>query len=161
MGKPRLENRIENSRSRSLAIFSVLSMIAVAFLLSACTRPSDEQRIRAALEEMQVAMESGTPADFMRHVAEDFTGAEGQLDRNGLYNLLRAQVLGNSRIGVTLASTDIELEGNRATVRVAATVSGGNGRWIPERGALYRIESGWRKQDGDWLCVNAQWGRSL
>lgn len=151
----------EKARRRSSAMLSALPIIAALLILSACARPSDEQQIRAAIEEMQVAMESGQPADFMQHITEDFTGAQGQLDRNGLHNLLRAQVLGNARIGVTLTSTDVELQDNRATVRVTATLSGGNGRWIPERGALYRIESGWRKQDGDWLCFNAQWERSL
>ena len=146
---------------RSIARLQLLCMIVILLQLSACSRPSDEQQVRAAISEMQVAMESGEPADFMQHVADDFTGAEGQLDRRGLHNLLRGQVLTNARIGVTLASVDVELQENRATVKVTATLSGGNGRWIPERGAIYRIESGWRKQDGEWFCVNAQWERSL
>ncbi|HET9032753.1 MAG TPA: nuclear transport factor 2 family protein [Dokdonella sp.] len=136
-------------------------ILSTLLLISACKRPSDEQRIRAALEDMQLAMESAKPRDFMQYIGEDFTGADGQLDRQALHNLLRAQVLANARIGVTLASTDVELQGNHATVKVTATLSGGSGRWIPERGAIYRIESGWRKQDGEWICVNAQWERAL
>lgn len=147
--------------TRLAANFSLLSIIAALTMLNACSRPSDEQQIRAAIEEMQLAMEAGTPKDFMQTIAEDFTGDDGQLDRSALHNLLRAQVLGNARIGVTLASIDVELQDDRATVKVTATLSGGNGHWIPERGAIYRIESGWRKQGGDWLCISAQWKRAL
>jgi ketosteroid isomerase-like protein len=129
--------------------------------LAACSRPSDEEQIRAALSAMQEAVESGKPSDFMQYVADDFTGNDGVVDRASLHNLLRAQVLTNSRIGVALSSIDVELKGDRATVTVDAVMTGGNGGWIPERGSVHRIESGWRKADGTWLCINAQWERSL
>lgn len=149
------------TRHRGRALPGALFAIVSLMMLAGCSRPSDEEQIRASIAEMQTAMETGKPADFMQHIAEDFTGGEGQLDRSGLHKMLRAQVLGNARIGVTLASIDVELLDSHATVKVTATLSGGNGRWISERGAIYRIESGWRKLDGDWRCVNAQWDRAL
>ncbi len=155
---PKPDRDLRQSRFRSGWIGLLISISIVS---AACSRPSDEQWIRAALDEMQEAMESGKPADFMQHVDKDFTGADGQLDKAALHNLLRMQVLGNARIGVTLSSTEVELQGDRATVTVTATLSGGNGRWIPERGAIYRIKSGWRSEAGDWLCINAQWERVL
>ena len=135
--------------------------LVLLLLLGACSRPSDEDQIRAAISQMQQAIEAGKPADFMRHVADDFTGDNGALDKQGLHNLLRAQVLTHARIGISLVSQDVELQGDRATVKVAVTMTGGSGRWLPERGSMQQIESGWRRQDGDWLCFNAQWQRSL
>ncbi len=130
-------------------------------VLAACARTPDEERIRAAMDAMQEALENGRPGDFMEHVAEDFTGAEGRADRESLHNLLRAQVLGNAHIGITRGPADIEISGDRATVRVTATVTGGNARWLPERGSVWAITSGWRKTGGTWHCFNAQWERSL
>jgi hypothetical protein len=46
-------------------------------------------------------------------------------------------------------------------VQVSATFTGSGGRWVPERGAIYRIVSGWSKQSGRWMCVNARWERLL
>lgn len=113
------------------------------------------------MTQMQAALEAGRPADFMEHVSEDFTGAQGSVDRAALHNLLRGQVLGNAKIGISLGPVDVELRDDRATVRVIATFTGGNGRWLPERGSIYRITSGWRREDGGWMCVNAQWERTL
>jgi ketosteroid isomerase-like protein len=132
-------------------------LVSMLFGFAACSRPSDEEQIRAALAVMQEAVESGKPSDFMQFVADDFTGYGGEVDRKALHNLLRIQVLGNARIGVTLSSIDVELHGDRATVTVDAVLTGGNGRWLPERGSIRRIESGWRKSDGEWRCINAQW----
>lgn len=137
-------------------------MIATLLILcAACARPSDETRIRDALAAMQKAVEDGMPADFMTHIGEDFTAEAGALDQTGLHNLLRAQALTNAHIGVTFSLVEVDLQGDRATVRLTVALTGGNGRWIPERGSIQRIESGWRKQDGDWRCINAEWERSL
>jgi hypothetical protein len=127
----------------------------------ACSRSTDEDRIRRALGDMQSAMEEGRPGDFMDHVASDFTGSGGDMDREKLHNLLRAQVLANARIDVTVGSIDVQLQGDRATVSIDLALSGGNQRWLPERAGAWRIVSGWRKESGEWRCINAQWERRL
>ncbi|MEO8010154.1 MAG: nuclear transport factor 2 family protein [Dokdonella sp.] len=138
----------------TLLLMSCLAVVA-------CSRTPDEQRIRESIEQMQTAMQEKQPRDFMRTVADDFTGANGSVDREALHNLLRAQVIGNASIGVTLGPLQIDVQDQRATVRVTATFTGGNGRWIPQRGAVYAITSGWRKDDDEWVCVNAQWEQAL
>jgi hypothetical protein len=97
----------------------------------------------------------------MDHVASDFTGSGGDMDREKLHNLLRAQVLANARIDVTVGSIDVQLQGDRATVSIDLALSGGNQRWLPERAGAWRIVSGWRKESGEWRCINAQWERRL
>jgi ketosteroid isomerase-like protein len=133
-------------------------MLAVS---TACSRPSDEVIIRNAIDEMQAALENGKPSDFMSHIADDFTGLDGGVDSASLHNLLRAQVLANSRITITKGPIDVELHGDRATVRFSATVTGGNARWLPERGSVQQLTSGWRRVGADWKCINAQWERTL
>ncbi|HUD43331.1 MAG TPA: nuclear transport factor 2 family protein [Dokdonella sp.] len=129
--------------------------------LAACSRGDDETRLRQALERIETAVEERRPGDFVDVVSEDFTGADGTLDRAGLHNLLRAQVVRHASIDVVLAAPDIEIQGDRATVAVTATLSGGAGGWLPERGAVYAITSGWRREDGQWRCINAQWRQVL
>ncbi|MGH8040425.1 MAG: nuclear transport factor 2 family protein [Rudaea sp.] len=128
-----------------------------ASTLVSCRHAPDEERIRTAIVAMQAAVQERNPHDFMAYVSADFTGEDGRVDRDGLHNLLRAQVLRNEKIGVTLGPIDIEMQGDRATVRVTATLTGGSGGWLPEHGAIYAITSGWRREGGDWRCYNAAW----
>lgn len=146
-------------RSRPLRGFVAFALCGV--LLAACSRPPEEERIRSAMVQMQEALEGGRPADVMQHVSMDFTGDGGSVDREALHNLLRAQVLGNASIGIMTGPVEIERNGDRATVRVTATFTGGNARWLPERGSVYRLTSGWREVDGEWKVFNAQWERAL
>lgn len=110
---------------------------------------------------MQDAIEQRQPADFIEHVAADFTAPAASLDRRQLHDLLRLQVLRNERIGVTITGRDVKVDGDRATVSVTATFTGSSGGWLPERGSIYTLTSGWRRDDGDWLLVNASWQRQL
>jgi ketosteroid isomerase-like protein len=133
----------------------------MATLLAACTHTPDEQRIRNAITAMQQAVEAHQPRDFMNYVSADFAGEDGTVDRQGLANILRAQVLRNDTVGVTLGPIDVQMQGDRATVHVTATLTGGSGGLLPEHGAIYAITSGWKRDGNDWRCYNASWEQKL
>jgi len=137
------------------------ALLALLTLLVACHRTPDEQRVRESITAMQQAVETGRPRDFMAYVSNDFTGNEGTVDREGLMNILRVEVLRNEHAGVTLGPIDMELQGDRATVHVTATLTGGSGGLLPERGSIYAITSGWRREGNDWRCYNASWEQKL
>jgi len=138
-----------------------LILIALVVLLVACSRTSDEQRIREAMAAMQQAMEARDPRAFMSHITEDFVGNEAEVDRNALANLLRIEVLRNDRIGVTLGPIEIDMQGDRAKAQVLATFTGGSGGLLPEHGSVYAITSSWKHQGGEWRCYNARWKQQL
>lgn len=136
-------------------------LIPAMLVVASCHRTPDEQRIRDTVVAMQAALEARDPRSFIGHVSADFTGNDGQVDRDGLHNLLRAQVLRNESIGVTLGPVDVDLQGDRATVRVTATFTGGSGGLLPERGSIYSITSGWKREGSNWKCYNASWQQKL
>jgi hypothetical protein len=140
---------------------SALLALALLTLIAACSRKPEEQRLRETIRAMQTALESGNPREFMTNVSPDFAGQDGSVDHDGLHNILRAEVLRNDKIGVTLGPIDVDIQGDRATTHVIATLTGGPGSLLPERGAIYTITSGWKLQGGNWRCNNAQWVQQL
>ena len=78
-------------------------MIVIGMALSmlvGCHRTPDEQRIRESIAAMQKAVEAGQPRDFMSYISKDFTGNDGSVDREGLMNVLRVEVLRNEKVEV-------------------------------------------------------------
>ena len=134
-----------------------LLLLSIAFVLGACSRKPDEQRIRDTIGAMQTAMETRQSRDFMAHIAADFTGNDGSVDREGLHNVLRGVALQNEKLGVTLGPITIELRGDRATADLIATFTGGSGGMLPERGAVYSIHSAWRRVGSEWQCYSGKW----
>jgi ketosteroid isomerase-like protein len=107
-------------------------------------------------DRMQAAVEEKRTDDFLEAVSPDFAGKNG-MDRAALHNLLRLQVLGNASIGVTRGPLDIRLQGDHATVECSVLLTGGGGRFLPERAQTYTITSGWREEDGQWRVYYADW----
>ena len=137
-------------------VVAAVALAALMLVLAACSRMAPEQRLRGQLSAMQQALEERRAADFMDGVAEDFAGNRG-MDRAALQQAVRAQVLVNADIGLTLGPAQVELQGDRATVRFSAVASGGSGRWVPDRVQAWEIVSGWREEDGQWRLYYAEW----
>jgi hypothetical protein len=147
-----LESRLRAVRSPARAGLLLLALAALA----ACARDTPETALRAQLQRMQAAATERRAGDFMEGVAADFVGNEG-MDRAALHNLMRAQVLGNSTIGVTTGPVEIDMKSDQATLRFTALLAGGSGRFIPDSAQTYSITSGWRLEDGQWRVYYAQW----
>jgi hypothetical protein len=146
---------------KNSAEMSRLFLVALLLLCTACSRTLDEQRVRETVEAMRQAIVEHSPRAFLAHVSDDFIGNDATIDKAALGNLLRVEVLRNDQVGVMLGPIDVELDGDRATVRVAATFTGGAGGLLPERGSVYSITSGWKRNGSDWVCISAKWEQRL
>ena len=125
-------------------------------LLFGCAEDSPEARIEAAIGSMEAAIEARDSRGFLAHVADDFAGQGGAVDRTALRGYLASLLVGNESVSVTLAPAQVRLHGDaRATVEVSALVLGGTR--LPERGEHLEIRSGWRLEDGEWKVYSADW----
>ena len=134
----------------------VLALMIPLLVAVGCSRSPPEQRLREQLGRMQAAVEQRQPRDFMEGVAADFAG-NGGMDRAALQQVVRAQVLANADIGLTLGPAELEMRGDRATVRFSALATGGGGRLLPDNAGRWQVTSGWREEDGQWLLYYAEW----
>lgn len=132
--------------------------VLVLFLVAACGEPPpDEERIRNRIEAMQADLAEGRASAFMEPIAEDFTAATRKLDRRAAGLLLRREMLAHERLKARLADLEVELKGEgRATATMHAVVTGGTGL-IPDTGGWYRVTTGWRLDDGEWMLISARW----
>lgn len=136
---------------------SILLALLVA-LAAGCARAPAEQRLRDTIAAMETAIEANQVNDFLDGVSSEFTGNGGQYDRRSLHALLRAMALRHQRVSVVLGPLDITIhEGGRASVRVDVLATGSAGGLLPEAGRRFRIDSGWREEDGEWRCISATW----
>ncbi|QKK02699.1 MAG: hypothetical protein HND55_08590 [Pseudomonadota bacterium] len=131
---------------------------AMLLTVAGCSDPApDEEQILARIEAMQSALAEGRPRAFMAPVSEDFSGATLNLDRRAARLLLRREMLSHEQLRARLIDIDINVKDqNRATASFQAIVTGGSGL-IPSTGRWYRVETGWRLEDGDWMLLSARW----
>ena len=131
--------------------------LVVALSASACSRPPDEVRIRNTIESMREPAEARKASAVLDAVAADFTGRNGEVDRDGLARILKLEFLRTEAIGVALGAIAIEIDGDRATARFDMTLTDRTRRWLPSGSETYAVVSGWRRDGSDWVCYNATW----
>lgn len=132
------------------------TLLLLMMLVSGCSRSPPEQRLRERIADMQQALEARKPADFVAGIAEDF-GSENGMDRDGIRNLLRVQMLRNAAIGATLGPLDVSLHGDRATVKFSAVLTGGRGGLLPDSARPWGVTSAWRDGADGWQLIHASW----
>jgi hypothetical protein len=132
--------------------------LAAMLALSACgEEPTLEQQIIGVINEMETLAEAGERGAFMDRVDEAFAGQQGTLLREEFRRYLVLQWNQHQRLYAQLFPISVQAEGrNHARARFKALVTGGRGM-LPDRGELYQIDTTWRKVDGDWLLLSADW----
>ena len=134
----------------------LLVLALFTLCLVGCGAPPDEEALRSNIAAMQAAVEQRSLAGVMDHITDDFGGSQG-LDRDALKRLLQAQIIANANIGATIGPISIERQGERATATFSLVLTGGSGIFLPERGRVYQMKTGWRIEDDVWKVYFAEW----
>ncbi|RPH96979.1 MAG: nuclear transport factor 2 family protein [Lysobacterales bacterium] len=134
------------------------AMICALALAAGCgAEPTVEQQVIATIREMEARIEAGERRPFMAYVSEDFRGQGGGLNHDQLRALLIMQLNRYQRLQGQLLPIHVEETGEgTATARFRALVTGGPD-WIPESGQVFEFRTGWRRADGEWQVVTADW----
>lgn len=142
--------------SRGLTPLLVAVLLIAAF--SACSPPlTVSQQVIAAIREMETRIEDGERRQFIKHVSEDFSGQNGQLNRQQLMGLVIYQLNRHQRLHAQLFPISVTETGEEtASANFRALITGGPG-WIPDQGQLYDFETLWRYQGGEWKLTSANW----
>ncbi|WP_146151966.1 hypothetical protein [Ahniella affigens] len=131
-------------------------VLTLMMTLTACSGDDDASRLRANMDAMELAIESQRPGEFMDYVSDDFQSGSNGFNKEQLHAYMVGLRFRNPKLSITRGPAEIELFGDRATVRVSAVVSGGRGV-MPDHLDQIHVVSHWQKIDGEWQCFGAEW----
>jgi len=129
-------------------------------LAGGCQRSSAEQQVRDAVARAAQAARERNAGALDALLSTDLVTPGHDLDRRRLLGLLRLARLRNERITVLMGPVDIEPRGARMLARFSMTLGGGGGL-IPRHLGVYRVQTAWRREGGDWRCYSASWKRKV
>jgi hypothetical protein len=141
--------------------------IALLLLAGCADPPPAEDDIEKALDSMEKAVENNNPEPVLDRLHGDFElNRSGRpLSRSQAERLLRLTLKRHQNVSVVLTRVKVESEPSRpdrARAWFSAVVtSSSRSRFLPEDGELYRIESEWGLEDGQWKLRNVASRRTL
>jgi hypothetical protein len=130
------------------------SLILATLLLAACgAKTSDEQQVRALIDEVETAAEARDASDVLEHIAGDYADSNG-LDRTQLQDFLRGYFLAHPKLelAVNIESLEFPVDGLAQAEITVTTVE----LTDPNRQHLL-VE--FRRSDGAWRVTRADRAR--
>lgn len=138
--------------------FAGLVLALALVILSGCAaEQGDEQAIKQKLEQLEEAVEDKDASGLAGFMAEDFSGPSG-MDRERAEAFARVMMARHTELGVTWDLKSLDIQGDRATVELTAMLTGR--ALVPGfdgRGRLMNVQMGWRRTNGEWWLVHANW----
>lgn len=140
---------------RVLPAFIVLWLILFG---AGCSQPlTTEQQVIAVIRDMEARIEDAERRPFMNHVADEFNGQDGTVNRDELRGLVLYQLNKYQRLSAQLFPIRVTETGEeRASAKFRALITGG-ANWLPENGQIYDFDTEWSKASGEWMLVRANW----
>jgi len=111
------------------------------------------------MEAIQAAADDKQLSDIMVHFHASFLGNRN-MRKQQLQAYFYYHFRGNPTVRVYLSNTEISVEGEEAEVSCHILVTGSQ-KNLPDRGRLYQIQSSWKKIEGRWQVIDADWEDAL
>lgn len=142
--------------------FGQFIMLAACTLLFACGDSPDEISLQKNLVAMRDAIQTHETDKFMGYVAPEYKN-RFHPDRQALSSFINRHLSANPVIYIYMADIDITFnEENKeiADILLYAGTAGGPDE-LPVRGQFFKVKTNWKKVDGSWLLVTANWRPAL
>jgi len=143
--------------ARWLGLVSLAGSLCLAV---GCHRSSAEQQVRDAVGRAAQAARDRDAGALGDLLSPDLATPGHDTDRARLLGMLRLARLRDEPVRVLMGPVVVEPRGNRMMARFTVTLGGGGGL-VPQRLGVYRVETAWRVEDGDWRCYSASWQRGF
>lgn len=148
--------RIPGLRAGIALRLAGVALLACALL--ACQRAPAEQQVRQAIDAAANAARANDTSGVLAIVGDDFSGNEGDLDRQGLRRLLALRALRQDKTGVLVGPVSFQHQGDRIIARFNLVLTGGKpGDLLPDAHAILAMTTAWRRDGGKWVCYSAYW----
>ena len=127
----------------------LITLIASGLLVACAARSSDEELVRAVIDDMEIAAEARDASDVLEHVADSYADSAG-FDKAQLQNFLRGYFLAHPKLEllVNIESLEFPVDGLAQAVITVTTVE----LTDPNR---QRLEVEFRRSDGEWYVAHA------
>lgn len=139
-------------------VLRLACLVLLICVMPACQRAPAEQQVRQAIDAATAAARANDAAGVLAVVGDDFTGNNGELDRQGLRRLLAVRALRQDKTGVLVGPVAFERKGDRIVATFNLVLTGGKpGDLLPDAHTILAMTTAWRRDGGRWVCYSAAW----
>ena len=123
--------------------------------LISCSEKDEADLLNQRINSLVSAIEKHDEQGIKEFLSKDFSAKKG-LNKTQFFLFTRYHFKRNKNVLVTVVEKSVTLNNNQADVTAKVLLIGAS-EWLPERGQLYKVESRWKKERGDWVMSRLRW----
>lgn len=141
-------------------------LVALALAIGSCTKETEEDRVRKVVTAVQKAAEEKKILAVQEHLSRSYGDPKGH-DLDGIKALLAFYFFRHKTVAVYIPAIEASVNGPQATAKFQAilTAKGIDGESaniiLPDALGAYDFEVSFRKEEGEWKVLSANWERAL
>jgi len=145
-----------------IKLLLVIQLFPAIFI--ACTKDTEEDKVKKVLTSIQQAAEEKKIAAVLVHVSRSYQDPQGN-DYNGVKGMLAFYFFRHQKVAIYMPNIDVVVTGTAAKALFQAILTGRGagesaGNIIPEALGAYNFEVHMKKEDGQWKVTSAKWERA-
>ncbi len=151
-GRCRPVRRFQKTGAALVVVLSALALIA-------CTTKTDDDRVRAVINDVQKAAEDRDVKEALSHVDTNYRDPAGN-DYQAVKGMMLYYFFRHQKLSIIVSNLEIVVDGTSASARFEAILSGRTGSAgdiLPDALSAYRFDVSFRNDRGDWKIISARW----
>jgi hypothetical protein len=147
--------------NKTLPLYFVLLLGSLS--LFSCSEPDELDILNQRIDGLVSAIENHSEYGIKDFLAKDFStttlSTTKGLNKTQFFLFTRYHFKRNKNVLVTVVDKDVIQNKKQADVTARVLLIGAT-EWLPERGQLYKVESRWKKESGDWVMSRLRWEKA-
>ena len=133
-------------------------IILSSLLLFSCSQEPDIELLEKRIKELVSVIEHHEPNKIGDYFAKDFL-TTANANKAQFLLFARYQLKQNKNISIVVVEKNIINNKNNFDVTFRVLLLGSS-HFLPERGNLYKVDSRWVKESGEWVISRLRWERA-
>jgi hypothetical protein len=145
-------------------LFILLAVIVMAGGIAACSRETEEDKVRKVITSVQKAVGEKKVTAILEHVSRAYRDPQGN-DYDGIKGIFAFYFLRHRAVSVSIPAIDITVTNDMARAVFQAIVTGkdggdaANATILPDALGVYQFNVVLRKEGEAWQALSATWDR--
>ena len=138
---------------------AVLIVVLAVLSLTACSKKTDTDRVRAVINAVQKAAEDRDVREALSHVDRNYRDPAGN-DYQAIKGMMLYYFFRHQKISIIVSNLETVVDGASVSAHFQAILSSRTGsadNILPDALGAYRFDISFRNDQGDWKIVSARW----
>ena len=130
-------------------------LLCISFIFVSCSNEDKMTRLNTRVTSLINDIELHNTKNIKNYLTNDFSVAK-RFNKTQFNFFLQYQLKNNKNITISILDKELVLNSQSVDITAKVLLLGSN-HWLPEKGQIYKVDSRWVNDSGEWMLSKLRW----